>query len=79
MFGLSRIQIIIIGVLLVVACVGGAILYVFNKGVKFGTAEITTEVQKKTIETLDAARKAKEQADQDTRAKPYGERVDGLK
>jgi hypothetical protein len=79
MFGLSQIQLIIIGGLAAVVLTAGGIAYIYGKGADAGSSAVNTAVQKKTVETLDAARKAKEQADQDVRSKPYGDRVDGLR
>jgi hypothetical protein len=71
------IQAYIIAGLATAALLGG--LWIYHAGGVNERAKVTNAVQSKTIETLDAARAAKEKADQDTRSKPYGERVDGLK
>jgi hypothetical protein len=79
MFGLSQIQLIIIGGLLAVVITAGGITYIYSKGERAGSSSVTTKVQQETIKTLDKARVTKEQADQETIAKPYSERADGLK
>jgi hypothetical protein len=62
----------------VLALVIGGILY--HRSVQDAARnEVVNDVQKKTIETLGAASAAKEKADAETRAKPYSERVEGLK
>ena len=76
---MARIEVYIIGGLLAAALVGGGILYIYGEGKDAGAGAVKNEVQSKTIETLDAARSAKEKADADVRATPYSERVDGLK
>jgi len=73
------IQAYIIGGLLAVALIGGGIAYIYNKGESAGSSAVTGAVQSKTIETLDAARNAKEKADEEVRRTPYGDRVDGLR
>lgn len=79
MFGLTGIKLYIIVAGLAVVLVGGAFLYAFKKGETTGSSSVTGAVQSKTIETLDAARKAKEKADADVRETPYSGRVDGLR
>lgn len=78
MFGLSQIQLIIIGALLAAVLTAGGIMYIYSKGEKAGSSGVTTKVQQETIKTLDAARKAKDQADKDVRSQPYDERVESL-
>lgn len=73
------VQTYIIGGLFAVTLIGGGIAYIYNKGETAGTSAVKTEVQSKTIETLDAARNAKEKADEEVRRTPYGDRVDGLR
>lgn len=73
------IQAYIIAGLATAVLLGGVLAWTFHKGETAGASGVTTAVQQKTIETLDAAQKRKDQADQDTRSKPYGDRVDGLK
>ena len=66
----------------VIALVAGGIAYhvhVQNEARQDGRNEVVNEVQSKTIETLDAARSAKEKADAETRSTPYPDRVDGLR
>ncbi len=79
MFGLTGIKLYIIVAGLAVVLIGGAFLYAFQKGETAGSGAVTSAVQSKTIETLDAARKAKEKADADVRETPYSGRVDSLK
>lgn len=79
MFGLSKIQTIIIAAGLAVTLAGGAALYLFKKGEAAGSTAVTSAVQTKTIETMGKAREAKERADAEVRATPYEGRVDGLK
>jgi hypothetical protein len=79
MFGLSQIQLIIIGGLLAAVITAGGIAYIYDAGGDSREGAVTGAVQSKTIETLDAARGAKERADADVRATPYEGRVDGLK
>ena len=76
---LATMQAKIIAVGLLVAAIGGAILYVYTKGETAGSSAVKDAVQSKTIETLNDARTAKEKADADVRATPYDQRVDGLK
>ena len=76
---MARIEVYIIAGLLGAALIGGGILYIYGEGKDAGAGAVKNEVQSKTIETLDAARSAKEKADADVRATPYSERVDGLK
>jgi hypothetical protein len=78
MFGLSSIQLAIIGGLLAAVLTAGGIAYVFDKGETAGAGAVIGAVQSKTIETLDSARVAKERADADVRATPYNDRVGGL-
>lgn len=79
MFGLSQIQTILIAVGLAVVLVGGAALYVFKKGESAGSAAVTSAVQSRTIQTLDAARISKERTDEEVRRTPYDDRADGLR
>lgn len=79
MFGLSRIQIIIIAGLLGAVLIGGGIAYVFHEGKDAGSSAVTSAVQTQTIKTLDAARITKEKADEAVRSTPYGDRADGLR
>lgn len=76
---MARIEVYIIAGLAVATLIGGGIAYIYNKGETAGTSAVKTEVQSKTIETLDAARNAKEKADEEVRRTPYGDRVDGLR
>jgi hypothetical protein len=76
---MARIEVYIIVGLATAALVGGLILYIFNKGEDAGSSAVKTEVQSKTIETMEGARAAKEKADADVRATPYEGRVDGLR
>ena len=69
----------IIAGLLVVALIGGAILYIYNKGEKAGSADVKAKVATETVKTLDKARQTKEQADKDTLATPYNDRIEGLR
>lgn len=75
---MARIEVYIIAGLFAAVLIGGAIAYIYDKGETAGSSAVKTEVQSKTIETLDAAREAKEKADADVRATPYKEKVDGL-
>lgn len=79
MFGLSQIQLAIVGGLLAVVLTAGGIAYVFHKGESAGSITVTNAVQQKTRETLDRARITKEKADEDVRRTPYSDRVDGLR
>ena len=79
MFGLSQIQLIIIGGLLAVVLTAGGIAYIYDKGGDAASAEIKATVATETIKTLDAARKTKEQADEEVRRTPFNDRVDGLR
>ena len=76
---MARIEVYIIAGLLAAALVGGGAIYLINKGEALGTAAVTGAVQSKTIETITKAGAAKEKADAEVRATPYGERVDGLR
>jgi hypothetical protein len=67
------------GIVAAIAVTVGMFLHFYDKGEQAGEAKVTGAVQSKTIETLDAARGAKEKADADVRATPYEGRVDGLK
>jgi hypothetical protein len=79
MLGLSRIQLILIGTALAVVPIGIAFLTVFGKGERAGAAAVTTAVQQKTIETLDAARISRERTDEEVHRTPYDDRTDGLR
>lgn len=79
MFGLSQIQLIIIGGLLAAVITVGGIAYIYSKGETAGSSKVTTSVQQETIKTLDAARQRKDNADAEVRSTPYEGRVDGLK
>ena len=50
-----------------------------DKGVAAGKADVTNQVQSKTIEATEKARQTKEQADEEVRSTPYPARVDGLR
>lgn len=73
------IQAYIIGGLLIGVLVGGAVAYIYDAGEDAGSAAVKTEVQSKTIETINSAREAKEKADSEVRSTPYEGRVDGLR
>ena len=76
---MARIEVYIIAGLFAVTLIGGGIAYIYGEGKDAGTSAVKTEVQSKTIETLDAARTSKEKADEEVRRTPYGDRVDGLR
>jgi len=65
--------------------VGGLILaagagwWIYERGAAAGSAAITSAMQSKSIETMDAARIQKERADEEIRRTPYGDRADGLR
>lgn len=71
------IQVWIIGALVAVGLLG--IVYIYNEGRDAGSSAVTGAVQSRTIEAIDAARSAKETADEEVRRTPYGDRVDGLR
>lgn len=73
------IQVYIFGGLLIAALVSGAIYWTYDEGRDAGSSAVKTEVQSKTIETINSAREAKERADAEVRATPYKEKVDGLR
>lgn len=73
------IQVWIFGGLAAVVLTVGGVAYIFSEGKDAGSSAIKTEVQSKTIETINSAREAKEKADAEVRATPYQERVDGLR
>jgi hypothetical protein len=79
MLGLTRIHLIIIGSLLAAVLTAGGIAWVFHKGESAGAGKVTTAVQEKTIQALDAARISKEKTDAEVHGTPYGERADGLR
>lgn len=79
MFGLSSLSLSLIGAVAAVALTVGGLWYVYDLGGKAREATVKAQVQGKTIEEILKARAVKDQADQDVRAKPYDERVDGLK
>lgn len=79
MLGLSTIQTIIVAAGLAVVLAGGAILYVYHRGEAAGSSSVTSAVERKAVETIDKARKTKEQADEDVRRTPYDDRADGLR
>lgn len=79
MFGPSRLQLILIGAALAVVLILGGALYIFKKGESTGSAAVTTAVQQKTIETLDAARISREKTDAEVHSTPYDDRADGLR
>ncbi len=65
------------------AVVGLALLIgawlIYAKGEKAGASGVTNAVQTETIRKMDAARKSKEQTDEEVRRTPYDDRVDGLR
>ncbi len=61
------------------ALIGGAIWLVYHKGESAGSSSVRVEVQRKTIETLDAARLSREKTDAEVHSTPYRDRVDGLR
>jgi hypothetical protein len=66
----------------VLALIVGGILYhrsIYDAGKHDGKAEIVNDVQRKTIETLDAARISKERTDEEVYRTPFDDRVDGLR
>ena len=66
----------------VLGLVAGGILYhrsIYDAGKQEGRAEIVNDVQRKTIETLDAARISKERTDEEVHRTPYDDRADGLR
>ena len=63
----------------VVAVLLGGAWVIYNKVETAGSSAVKEAVQAKTIETLNNARTTKEQADEEVRRTPYGDRVDGLR
>jgi hypothetical protein len=76
---LATIQAKIIAAGLLVAAIGGGIAYVYHEGKDAGSNVITTAVQTRTIQTLDAARISKEKTDEEVHRTPYDDRADGLR
>jgi hypothetical protein len=72
-----KLYIIVAG--LAAVLVGGAFYWSYNKGENAGSSDVKAKVATETVKTLDASRLARERAEQDTRAKPYSERVEGLR
>lgn len=79
MFGLSKIEMILLGAFAAMVIAGGAVAYIFHKGEATGTATVTTAVQSKTIETINKARVNKDAADEAVRNSPYTDNVDSLR
>lgn len=79
MFGLSRIQLIMIGAALAVVLIGGGLAYVYREGKDAGSSAVTSAVQTQTIQTLDKARQEKEKANEAVRRTPLDDLVDGLR
>ncbi len=51
----------------------------FNKGLKSGRSEVITTVQGETIRQTEAARQAKEKADEEIRNRSIDAIIDGLR
>lgn len=67
---------VIAGAIIAVLAVVAAIYF---KGDEAGSATVRADVNAQTVQTLDEARKSKEQTDEDVARTPYGDRVDGLR
>jgi hypothetical protein len=66
----------------ILALIVGVVIYldsVRNEGRKAGAADVTTKVQEKALQELDAARKSKEKTDEEVRKTPYDDKLEGLK
>jgi hypothetical protein len=79
MFGLSVPATIAIAIAAALLIAGGAAWTIYGKGESAGSAKVTTAVQGKTIQTLDAARISKERTDEEVRRTPYDDRADSLR
>lgn len=79
MFGLSKPALIALAAGLLIAATGAVVWFIYHKGETAGGAKVTTEVQRETIKTLDAARISKEKTDEEVHRTPYDDRADGLR
>jgi hypothetical protein len=76
MFGLSRIEMILIGALVLIAATGGIVAYIYNKGDSAGSAKVTSAVEHTTNVEVQGARKSKEATDEKVRTDPADAVID---
>lgn len=79
MFGLSQIQLIIIGGLLAVVITAGGITYIYSKGEKAGAGDVRAKVATETTRATNEARTDKEKANEKARNTPLDALIDALK
>jgi hypothetical protein len=77
--GLSKPVVIAAAAGLLVAATAAGLWLVYRKGEASGSSAVTTAVQTRTIQTIDAARISKEKTDAEVHSTPYDDRADGLR
>ena len=76
MFGLSRIEWLLIAGFALAIATGGAIAAIYHKGESAGSSKVEATVEHRAVDELDQARKQKEQADEKARTQPDAAVID---